>query len=72
LLNFNEIHDRLINESYIQGIVPRWLFQGNLTNKFNKWAVSNIIMLDSDLENKYGLGRNLKLKSLHLNVLIHL
>jgi hypothetical protein len=60
----------LINESYIQGIVPRWIFQGNLTNIFDKWAVSNIIMLDSDLENKYGLGRNLKLKSLYLNVFI--
>ena len=69
MLNFNEIHDKLINESYIQGLVPRWIFQGNLTNIFNKWAISNIIMLDSDLENKYGLGRNLKLNPLYLNVL---
>lgn len=72
LLNFDEIHDKLINESYIQGLVPRWIFQGNLTNKFSKWAVSNVIMLDSDLENKYSLGRNLKLNSLLLNVFKYL
>ena len=68
LLNFDEIHNILINETHIKGLVPRWIFQGNLTNKFNKWAISNLIILDSELENKYGLGRNLKLNNLTLNV----
>lgn len=68
LLNFDEIHERLINESYIQGVAPRWIFQGNVTNIFNKSAKSNVIMLDSDLENKYGFGRKLFLNQLDMNV----
>lgn len=57
-----------MNETYIQGVVPRWVFQGNLTNLYNRWSLSNVIMLDSQLENRYSLGRNLKLNNLSLNV----
>jgi hypothetical protein len=67
-LDFDEIHNKIINESYIRGVVPRWIFQGNTTNVFNKWAVSNVIVLDSKLENKYGVGRNLFLSDLEMDV----
>ena len=71
LLDFDEIHNKLINENYIRGLVPRWIFQGNLTNEFEKWAVSNVIVLDSRLENKYGFGRNLKLNELDFGVFFY-
>ena len=71
-MDFDDIHNKLINESYIRGLVPRWIFQGNTTNKFNKWAVSSVIVLNSKLENKYGVGRNLKLADLEMNVTLYL
>jgi ABC-type antimicrobial peptide transport system permease subunit len=63
MINFTYLHDQLKGEDYIKGTAPRWIFEANATTD-NLWAVSNLIVIDSVLENKYGFGRNLKLETL--------
>ena len=70
LLDFDDVNKKLQNVSFLKGISPRWMLRGNATHKnVNKtnWAISNLIILDSDLENKMGMGRKLNLPSLFLN-----
>ena len=68
LLNFEEIQQKLKNIKFLKGVVPRWLIMGNSTNfKTNSWATSNMIILNSELENKVGMGRKLHLPRLYLN-----
>ena len=70
LLDFDDVNKKLQNVSFLKGISPRWMLRGNATHKKgNKtnWAISNLIILDSDLENKMGMGRKLNLPSLFLN-----
>ena len=71
-LNFYEIKQKLANLSFIEGLAPRWYFKGKASKKdklkndlieFN----TNILILDSSLENKIGIGRNLYLPELKMN-----
>lgn len=72
-LNFTDLHSRLMDEDYIQGLVPRWILVSNATSKdysseiSNKtlWALSNVLVINSVLENKYGMGRKLQLSPLN-------
>ena len=64
LINFTELKDKLKNISFIRGLAPRWILQSNTTSVSGNnsyWAVSNIIILDSKLENQQGMGRKLHL-----------
>lgn len=64
-LNFDEIFEALKDEEYLEGLSPRWLFQTNSTNDIETfWAVSNLIILDSKLENKFKFGRKMNLTDL--------
>jgi hypothetical protein len=64
-LNFTDMNSKLANNKEIQGITPRWVVSGNVTNQNNSWALSNILIINSRLENKYGLGRKLNLQELN-------
>jgi ABC-type antimicrobial peptide transport system permease subunit len=72
-LNFTDLHIRLMDEDYIQGLVPRWILVANSTSKdysteiSNKtlWTLSNVLVINSILENKYGMGRKLQLNPLN-------
>ena len=68
LLNFDEIQEKLKNIKFLKGVLPRWLIMGNSSNLIKKtWAQSNMIILNSELENKIGMGRKLHLPRLNLN-----
>ena len=71
MLDFDFIKEKLQNISFLKGVSPRWMFMGNTTssgiNGTGNWALSNLILLDSDLENKIGMGRKNYLKRLYLN-----
>ena len=71
MLDFDFIKEKLQNISFLKGVSPRWMFMGNTTslriNGTENWALSNLILLDSDLENKIGMGRKNYLKRLYLN-----
>jgi hypothetical protein len=67
LLDFPSIHKTLINEDFIQGLAPRWIFSVNTTYK-SKTIPAALIVLNSELENKYGFGRNIDTKTLGLFV----
>ena len=69
-MNFTELHDKLIDESYLQGLVPRWILMSNVTSnnpnlEDNIWAMATVLIINSNLENKYGLGRKLSLRDLN-------
>jgi hypothetical protein len=64
-LNFTEMRSKLENNKEIQGITPRWVISGNVTNNNDIWALSNILIINSRLENQYGLGRKLNLTELN-------
>ena len=70
MLDFDFIREKLQNISFLKGVTPRWMFMGNSTsykNNTGNWALSNLILLDSDLENKIGMGRENIVKKLYLN-----
>ena len=73
MLDFDDLNSRLKNLSFLKGISPRWMLQGNATkfpsknNNNSIWSLTNLIILNSDLENKIGMGRKLKLPKLNLN-----
>ena len=70
LLDFDDVNRKLQNISFLKGVSPRWILRGNTTHKTDNkinWALSNLIILDSELENKMGMGRKLNLPSLSLN-----
>ena len=64
LMDFPEISKKLIEEPYIKGISPRWIFPVN-TSKDDFWASSNLVVLNSRIENQYEFGRNLNLSDLN-------
>lgn len=69
LINFTELQNKLKDVKFINGVAPRWLIQCNTTSFYNdqlNWAVSNVIILDSKLENQQGMGRKLHLPVLSL------
>ena len=71
-LNFHEIRRKLSNLSFIEGLSPRWYFMGKASKKGKQKNESiefntNIIMLDSSMENDIGIGRNLNLPELKMN-----
>ena len=74
-LNFNEIRKKLSNLSFIEGFSPRWYFFGKASKKFKEKQNSknsiefntNIVILDSSIENDIGIGRNLDLPELKKN-----
>jgi hypothetical protein len=72
-LNFTDLLQKLKSENYIQGAVPRWILRGNSTTTQkteNSWAITNMLIVDSNLENKYGMGRKLQLSNLGLYVIV--
>ena len=71
-LDFNEIRKKLSNLSFIEGFSPRWYFFGKASKKFEGKQNSiefntNIVILDSSIENDIGIGRNLDLPELKKN-----
>ena len=71
-LNYYEIKEKLSNLSFIEGISPRWFFIGKAVNNNNDKNESiefntNIIVLDSSMENNIGIGRELNLPELKVN-----
>ena len=71
-LNFYEIKEKLENIPFIEGLSPRWIIQGKASNKNEKKKIfseflTNIIILDSSIENNIGIGRSLNLPTLQKN-----
>ena len=73
-LNYYEIKEKLSNLSFIEGISPRWFFLGKASNNNNNTDKNesiefktNIIILDSSIENNIGLGRTLNLPELKVS-----
>ena len=69
-LNLYDIKEKLSNLSFIEGITPRWLILGktsnineNISNEFK----TNILILDSSIENDIGVGRSLNVPELKKN-----
>jgi len=75
-LNFTDILLKLKSEDYLQGVVPRWIFpNANSTYRNETYASANLLIIDSDLENKFKMGRKLelpKLKSYVINLHLYL
>ena len=70
-LNFYEVKNRLKKLSFIEGVTPRWIFQGK-TSKINGKGSSpdfltNVFVINSARETDIGLGRSLKLIPLKKN-----
>ena len=70
-LNFYEVKNRLKRLPFIEGITPRWVFQGK-TLKINKKGISsdfltNVFVINSARETDIGLGRSLNLIPLNKN-----
>ena len=69
-LNYYEIKEKLSNLSFIEGVSPRWFFIGKASNNNNTEKNesiefnTNIIILDSSMENNFGIGRALNLPEL--------
>lgn len=55
-LNYN-------GEYNIIGAVPRWIFKAN-TSIANSWAAANVLIINSEIENKYRYGRKMSLNNL--------
>lgn len=70
-LDFYEIKKRLKNLPFIEGITPRWIFQGKTSKKIeiknSPEFLTNIIVIDSANENDIGIGRGLHLTPLQEN-----
>lgn len=71
-IDFEDMKKRLENNTIIKGVMPRWMLRGNTTNRNENdnetnWAISTLFILNSKLENKYGMGRKLHLRSLKEN-----
>ena len=74
-LNFNEIRKKLSHLTFIEGFSPRWYFFGSASKKYKEKQNSknsiefntNIVILDSSIENDIGIGRNLDLPELKKN-----
>jgi hypothetical protein len=64
--------EKLKDEPYLTGLAPRWIMNANSTSNINLnknekksyWADSNLILLDSKLENQLGFGRTFDLDDL--------
>ena len=70
-LNFYEIKNRLKRLSFIEGVTPRWFFQGK-TSKINGKGSSsdfltNVFVINSARETDIGIGRSLNLIPLKKN-----
>jgi hypothetical protein len=73
-IDFNYMFEKLKDEPYLTGLAPRWIMNANSTSNYdtnkNKnekksyWADSNLILLDSKLENQLGFGRTFDLDDL--------
>ena len=69
-IDFDDLNERLKNVSFLNGLAPRWILKGNTTNEIDNqtnWAVSNLFIIDSKLENKQGMGRKLHLHTIGYN-----
>lgn len=70
-IDFDDMKKRLENNTIIKGVMPRWILRGNTTNTLEdnstNWAISTVFILNSKLENKYGMGRKLHLNALKEN-----
>lgn len=69
-IDFDDLSERIKNVQFLSGVAPRWILRGNTTNILNNeinWAVSNLFIIDSKLENKQGMGRKLHLHSIGEN-----
>lgn len=65
-IDFDDLKDKLKNNTNLYGVAPRWMLSGN-TSTTSNWAVSNLFIIDSKLENKQGMGRLLHLHTLGMN-----
>jgi len=70
-LNFYKVKNRLKKLSFIEGVTPRWFFQGK-TSKINEKGSSsdfltNVFVINSARETDIGIGRGLNLIPLKKN-----
>jgi ABC-type antimicrobial peptide transport system permease subunit len=58
-LNVNEIRSRLLNDSTVAGVVPRWIMNGRLSDRYDpNVGVSTVVLaIDSRREQKLRVGR---------------
>lgn len=68
LIDFPEVKKKLMNETFIKGVSPRWIFPVNVSN-INFWATSNLVILNSRIENQYEFGRKINLPDLNYLVI---
>ena len=69
-IDFDDLSERIKNVTFLSGVAPRWILRGNTSNILNNetnWAVSNLFIIDSKLENKQGMGRKLHLHTIGEN-----
>ena len=64
LIDFPEVRKKLMNEPFIKGVSPRWIFPINVSYH-NLWATSNLVILNSRVENQYEFGRKINLPDLN-------
>ena len=62
-LDFPAIENVLMQENYIEGVAPRWIFKSS-SSYYGVSTSSSLLIINSNLENKYGFGRNLDLDTL--------
>ena len=67
-LNFYEVKNRLKRLSFIDGVTPRWIFQGK-TSKVGSSPefLTNVFVINSARETDIGIGRGLNLIPLKIN-----
>ena len=70
-LNFYEIKNRLKRLSFIEGVTPRWAFQGKTLKVNGKGSspdfLTNVFVINSERETDIGIGRSLNLIPLKKN-----